>query len=144
MECCELRPEASTGSCPGCDTSARTVELVTVKSLLTARALERLVPMSHYFCPEGACEVVYFSEGSSFSRDEVRVPVFQKEAAGQRLVCYCFEITEDDADTEAESRVRSHVRAGRCACELKNPEGKCCLANLRAAIRNQTEVSQFD
>jgi hypothetical protein len=27
-------------------------------------------------------------------------------------------------------------KAGHCACELKNPQGSCCLGNVTAAVRS--------
>ncbi len=143
MDCCQREGELDCRTCPRCGSAGRSVQLITVKSLLTARALERLTLKEHRFCATPDCEVVYFSEETLFGREDVRVPVFQKEPSGRRMVCYCFEITEDDADAAAESRIRTHVQAGRCACELRNPEGRCCLGNLWAVTRiTAAEVSQ--
>ncbi len=137
--------KANQSTAPALDAAqwGRSVQLVTVNSLLTARALERLTVKEHRFCATPDCEVVYFSEVTLFGREDVRVPVFQKEPSGRRMVCYCFEVSEDDADAAAESRIRTHVRAGRCACELRNPEGRCCLGNLWAVTRTTVgETSQ--
>ena len=143
MDCCQREGELGRRTCPRCGSAGRSVQLITVKSLLTARALERLTLNEHGFCATPDCEVVYFSEETLFGRDDVRAPVFQKEPSGRRMVCYCFEVTEDNADTAAESRIRTHVQAGRCACELRNPEGRCCLGNLWAVTRiTAAEVSQ--
>ena len=143
MDCCQHERELESRTCPRCGSAGRSIQLITVKSLLTARALERLTLNEHRFCATPDCEVVYFSEETLFGREDVRVPVFQKEPSGRRMVCYCFEVTEDDADAAAESRIRTHVQAGRCACELRNQEGRCCLGNLRAVTRvTAAEVSQ--
>ncbi|MGH9461002.1 MAG: putative iron-sulfur cluster-binding metallochaperone [Vicinamibacteria bacterium] len=141
MDCRERELDSRT--CPLCRSLGRSVQLITVKSLLTARALEKLTLQDHRFCATPDCEVVYYSEQTVYRREGVRVPVFQKEPSGRRIVCYCFEVSEDDADAGAESRIRTHVQAGRCACELRNPEGRCCLGNLWAFTRVTTaEVSQ--
>ena len=143
MDCCQREGELDNRICPRCGSAGRSIQLVTVKSLLTARALERLTLKEHRFCATPDCEVVYFSEEALFGREDVRVSVFQKEPLGRRTVCYCFEVSEDDADAAAESRIRTHVRAGRCACELRNPEGRCCLGNLWALTRiTATEVTR--
>jgi hypothetical protein len=142
MDCCQ-REGKFDGTCPRCGSAGRSIQLITVKSLLTARALERLILKEHRFCATPDCEVVYFSEEALFERQDVRVPVFQKEPSGRRLVCYCFDVSEADADATAESRIRAHVQAGRCACELRNPEGRCCLGNLWAVARlTAAEISQ--
>jgi hypothetical protein len=86
---------------------------------------------------------VYFGTGEVFDREEIVVPVFQKEPEGDRIVCYCFAVTEGDirreiAETgraEAAERITALVRAERCACEVKNPQGSCCLGNVVATAR---------
>jgi hypothetical protein len=86
---------------------------------------------------------VYFGEGEAFDRDEVAVPVFHKEPAGDRTVCYCFAISEADLRREivetgrstAAHRITAHVQAGRCACEIKNPQGNCCLGSVAAVVK---------
>ena len=68
-------------------------------------------------------------------------PAFTKEPPGDRTVCYCFDVSEGDLRDEvarvgrsdAAARITAHVQAGRCACEIKNPQGSCCLGNLASA-----------
>ena len=88
------------------------------------------------------CEIVYFTSSDTFTVHDVRVPIWQKESVGARIVCYCFgeneadirrEIVEQGASLAVE-RVREHIAAGRCACELRNPRGVCCLGDLVAAV----------
>jgi predicted HD phosphohydrolase len=76
--------------------------------------------------------------------------VWQKEPFGARLVCYCFGETEATIRDEIEmtgrsravERVREHIVAKRCACEVRNPRGACCLGDLIAAVR-RAEQSSF-
>lgn len=144
-DCCQV--EASDGAaparCPDCGRPGRTVDALTVKALLRPEALARLSAPAHRFCSTPSCPVVYFGEDEIFDRAEMAVPVFQKEPAGDRTVCYCFAIGEGDLRREvaetgrstATERVTAHVRAGRCACEIKNPQGSCCLGNVAAALK---------
>jgi hypothetical protein len=141
-DCCSPSPASSTDStdspCPRCGRSGRSVDRLTLKALLRPPALERLGPGEYRFCANAECAVVYFSEAQLFGRDDVTVPVFQKEAHGRRTVCYCFDIGEADLRREAETgargsavaRITQHVKEGRCACELRNPQGSCCLGNI--------------
>lgn len=113
-----------------------------MKAVLRPKALATLSGLGHRFCPTASCPIVYFSDGEAFSTDDVSVPVFQKEGVGQRTVCYCFQITETDlrrgiettGESTASKRVAAHVKAGRCACEIKNPQGTCCLGNISAVV----------
>jgi transposase len=146
--CCE-RPEhvwpVSTGTCPvsGSGTKSARVDLQTVKALLTMTALQRLEPGDYRFCPAAGCDAVYFDDrGHVFSTSDVRVGVWQKQPEGNRTICYCFGENESDIATEIDrdgrsqalERVRAHIQAGRCACEVRNPRGVCCLGDVAAAI----------
>lgn len=130
-------------ACPVTGTRGTRVRLQTVKAMLRDVSLPRLVPTTYYFCSEPACAVVYFSQqGDCYSKDDVRTAIWQKEPAGSRLLCYCFGENEQTIAAEiagtgtsdALERVREHVRSGTCACDIRNPRGICCLADLGAAI----------
>jgi hypothetical protein len=120
--------------------------------LLRSEALARLTAPEHRFCPGAECPVVYFGQDEIFDRDDVMVPVFQKEPSGHRTVCYCFAISEDDVRSEivasgrsmAAERIAGLVSADRCACEVRNPQGSCCLGNVAAAIKAAQEAVQSE
>lgn len=149
-DCCDVpnkeKDQRGSLTCPACGQPGRPVKLTTVKSLLCSEALARLdAGVEWRFCPSPDCETVYFSGGMVYRRAEVRVPVFQKEHGEDVPVCYCFgwtwrrikeEIARTGRCTAVES-ITAHVRAGRCACELRNPQGQCCLANVRSAVTRE-------
>ena len=31
--------------------------------------------------------------------------------------------------------ITAEMKAGNCACEIRNPQGSCCLGNVTAAIK---------
>lgn len=143
--CCPPRPDdpAEQQECPRSGTQGHAVDLNTVKALLSPAALTRISGAPHRFCPDPACEIVYFSPGDTYTVKDLRVPVWQKEPAGARMVCYCFGENEADIRREIErnglsqavERVRGHIAAGRCACELRNPRGACCLGDVIATVK---------
>ena len=69
---------------------------------------------------------------------ELRVPVNFKENNYKGPICYCFDHTVASIRAEIQSTGRStatemitkEVKAGRCACEVKNPAGTCCLGDV--------------
>ena len=142
---CPPRPEdpAEQHEWPRSGTRGLPVDLNTVKALLTSTALTRITGAPHRFCPDPLCEIVYFSPGDTYTVQDLRVPVWQKEPAGARMICYCFGENETDIRREIEERgasqaaerVRAHITAGRCACELRNPRGACCLGDIIAAVK---------
>jgi Zinc binding domain len=131
--------------CPQSGWPGKAVDLQTIKALLTERALSQLTPGDYRFCGDPDCDVVYFDmNGSRFATDDLRVPVWQKLPFGSRRVCYCFGESEDsiraeiegDGQSSAAERIRAHIAAGRCACDVRNPRGACCLGDVIAAIKD--------
>ena len=132
-----------------CGTAGRPVEGLTIKAMLTVAALARYEHHAYRFCAEAQCSVVYFGEdGTVFTTSEVRERIWQKEPVGRRIVCYCFGENEADIAAEIEQlghsdavdRVRAHIAAQRCACEIRNPRGACCLGDVIAAVQRLTRA----
>ena len=144
-ECCCPAPDVATkAGCPSCSQAAARVEATTVKALLTPEALARVNMAGFYFCSSETCDTVYFSDrGQVFRTSDVAVRVWQKQSAGDRTFCYCFGESESAMRSELESsgriaaieRVRHHIAERRCACEVRNPRGVCCLGDLSAAVQ---------
>jgi hypothetical protein len=96
--------------------------------------------------------VVYFSaEGSTvFTTEDVRERVYQKKPNAEDVpVCYCFrqyagEIRAASAEQRAEiiSGINAGIQADQCACDLRNPQGSCCLGNVRALIRQLEQTTE--
>ena len=141
--CCARGQERGLDQCPGCGRAGREVGRITPMALLRPRALARLEPGPYRFCAVGDCPIVYFGTGEPFRCEDLLVPVFQKEREGFRTVCYCFDLSEDQVVREVEGsrtsasaeRIRRLVQAERCACEVRNPQGTCCLGNVSAVAR---------
>lgn len=130
-------------ACSQCGSKGAAVDLLTVRALLTETALRRLVPAPLYFCRNPICSVVYFAtDGQVYTSTNVRVAVWQKQPAGHRRICYCFDENEasmlreliETGRCHAVQRVRDHITADRCACEVRNPRGTCCLGDLMKAV----------
>jgi len=147
-DCCEVKTEAApapaTLKCPASGTRSKQVEMLTVKSLVRHLPFA-LAFTQYYFCDAPDCDVVYFPanpQAPSFRRADLLVPVGVKERSDAALVCYCFGVTKGEIREEiqrtgkstAPERIKAEVKADRCACELKNPSGKCCLGNVTRAI----------
>lgn len=144
-DCCSVPKKADTHipsvmACPSCGARSKKVELLTVKSLVRHLPLGS-PPAQYYFCEAQGCDVVYFAADSAalvFRSHDLLVRVGCKETEDPIPVCYCFGFTRREIAEEAarEGRsaaaeaVQAEVRAGRCACEVKNPSGKCCLGEI--------------
>ena len=140
--CCSVKSSSkvpTVAACPMNGARSKQVDMLTVKSLV--RQLPLGMPNTqYYFCEAKDCDLVYFaldSQAPMFRRADLLVCVGVKETADPIPVCYCFGFTRGDIHDEiAETgrsavvdRITEEVKAGRCACELKNPSGKCCLGS---------------
>jgi hypothetical protein len=102
-------------------------------------------PGNYLFCRTRDCPVVYFSQDHEtvVLKSEMRERVYQKEPDSPDVwICYCFRHTVGDvtkglkADRDRIlSDINSGIRAEECACDLRNPQGSCCLGNVAALIR---------
>jgi len=145
-ECCQPGTEPSLErrgpACPSCGHNGLDVDLITLEALLQPEALARRGESEHRFCPSPGCPVVYFGREEAFRRGDVVALVFQKEAPGHRVVCHCFGIDEERIRQEVDAsglspsaeRIKLLVQAGRCACEVRNPQGTCCLGNVAMVV----------
>jgi len=148
-DCCSVngKPTAapSVMACPVNEARSKKADLLTVRSLV--RHLPLGMPSApYYFCEAPDCDVVYFSSNPQapiFRRAELLVRVGAKEREDPIPVCYCFGFTRKDIQDEiAETgsstvadRITAEVQAGNCACEVKNPSGKCCLGDIARAVK---------
>ena len=139
--------------CPLSRTTGLKVDLITLKALLTSAALRRLVGKQYRFCPSADCDVVYFDNEarSVFRKNDLTVRVGQKEKTDPIPICYCFDFTTEDIRrdfakfgiTEIPAIITREVKAGHCACEVKNPQGTCCLGKVAKAVKQvQAEAAE--
>jgi hypothetical protein len=136
--CC--KKEAVSRSCPSCGAQGTAVSTLTVKNLVRDHA-RVLAAGSYSFCATPTCEVVYFGAGQVYNRSDVKVRVGIKETSDPPL-CYCFGYSEEDIRRDLEStgateipdRIKAETQAGFCACEVKNPSGRCCLGEVNSAV----------
>lgn len=133
-----------TDVCVECGTKAREIDTITLKALLTTDALKRLESGPYHFCSEETCDAVYFNgSGSVFGTADVTVPVWQKTDDPYAHVCYCFEHSEDSmrkevveiGSTNAPDEIKRLIQEGKCACEVRNPQGTCCLGNVVKVVK---------
>lgn len=142
--------EQSDSVCRRCGNRGQTVLKQTVGSLLKPDALSRLYEADYFFDTSPDCEVVYFSNAkdSYFTKTDVRVRVGIKETQNPIPICYCFGHTVESARAEIQAtgnstiatRITKEIQAGHCACEVKNPSGRCCLGEVNKAVRELLSV----
>jgi hypothetical protein len=139
----------STGLCPQSGSRGKRVDSLTLKAML-AVSLSELRNIQYFFCKDADCPVVYFSEDGKqvFTTKMLREAVYQKDAENDEVfICYCFRHTigsvrmETLAGSEDQiiESINTAIQAEQCACEIRNPQGSCCLGNVQVFIRQLKE-----
>jgi len=122
------------------------VKPVTIESLVAESARSRVGRVEGFrFCPDPSCDVAYFNPGTGqrFRRADVKVRIGQKETPPPRTVCYCFNHTVEEIEADVErtgtslvpDEITEKCRRGLDRCEETNPQGACCLGNLRRVLK---------
>ncbi|MBV1880202.1 MAG: hypothetical protein KUG82_01135 [Pseudomonadales bacterium] len=123
--------------CLECEEVSSSVPYKTILHHLQSPLNFQLETGDFYFCSSPKCIVTYFDQvGHTFRTDNMRDEVGQKSSAHDRTICYCFDITANQIETElkdqgtsiSKEKVIHLTRAKLCACDIRNPAGSCCLS----------------
>jgi hypothetical protein len=131
--------------CPSNQRVGKPIDTITLKALL-AVPLTRVNATAYNFCPDPTCPTVYYStpDAPSFTEADLREKVYQKHVADEDVfVCYCFRHTSasiraelvQTGQTGVVAAVTAGIQAGQCACDIRNPQGSCCLGNVRRLVQ---------
>jgi len=145
---CDLSGVTAAGACPTCGEMGKPVDTLTLKALL-AVPLTEVRTTSYSFCRTADCPTVYFAvDGKqTFDEEMLRERVHQKHLGSDDVfVCYCFRHSPGSIKAELRQTGRTRVveaitsgiQAGQCACDIRNPQGSCCLGNVRAVVGRLT------
>jgi len=130
-------------SCPRCGVVGRTVGDETIRAILRPGLAASLLAVERRFCRTPTCDVIYYGpDGQVADKDASRVRIGVKETENPVPLCYCFNFNMEDVRREiAETgncsipgKITAEVKAGHCACEVKNPSGACCLGDVNKAV----------
>jgi hypothetical protein len=128
------------GACPTNGRVGKLVDGLTLKAMLS-RPLTQLRDVEYRFCREADCPTVYYSVDGfqTFGEADLREQVFQKHPQAKDVfVCYCFRHKVGEVLVENEvviQTINAGIQAGQCACDIRNPQGSCCLGNVRALAK---------
>lgn len=135
-QCCATSSSNTTPTrkheCPRCRSLCAEVSVQTITHHIKNPWEWNPGQQRYFFCDAPDCDAVYFGEDDSIIRKtELRTLVGVKESSADAPLCYCYGITKSDAIIPG---VRDYVvgqtREGNCACETRNPSGRCCLKDF--------------
>ncbi|WP_425559234.1 putative iron-sulfur cluster-binding metallochaperone [Kistimonas scapharcae] len=130
---CNPKPFPKKHRCPANGKEYASVSSTTIKHHIKEPWLWNAKDQGYFFCSDPDCSVVYFGQDNSvIEKAAVRTEVGVKEKSENGLVCYCYGVTKSEAKNNPQTRqfVIKETRQQQCACETRNPSGKCCLADF--------------
>jgi hypothetical protein len=147
LYCSTTANPAPAAACPTNHLVGRPVGLLTLRSLLALPLTVVSSAQEYRFCSAPDCPTVYYgADGKQvFSETDLRERVYQKHIRSDAVpVCYCFQHTvgeiRDDLKRTGTSTIvdgiTEGIRAGQCACDIRNPQGSCCLGNVLDLVRD--------
>jgi len=147
-DCCCSGPSAQAAGvkaiCPRCGAVGNPVSALTLKHMVKRQFLEAVNVSGFRFCSSADCDVVYFHpNGLHLTKADVRTRVGLKVKEDPVPICYCFGFTEAMARDEIRAtgkctipqRISAEMKREQCACEVRNPQGSCCFANVTAVVK---------
>ncbi len=154
-DCCETDSDPATkasAKCPACDQKGKAVKPITVEALVDKDVRSRVGRSDGFrYCSEQSCEVVYYhpETGARILSSEVLVRIGQKVTKAPHPICYCFDHTVEEIEAEVLATGKSQItdnitekcHQGLDRCEETNPQGSCCLGNVRKTMKDARKVS---
>ena len=123
-------------SCPVCLTQGQKVE--TESLIYHVRDLALIKKESYFFCANPSCDVAYFSSSHHLTCQDLNKELgVKKSSSGEALLCYCFEVTKQAVNAQSLSYIQRHMASIGCRCDVRNPQGSCCLANIKRHLKEK-------
>lgn len=128
--------QMQSAECPRCSKRMKPVERIVLMHQVAAPRNQTIPSDQFFFCSSSDCPVVYFSNsGFVIETAEMRGEVGLKSTDENRMICYCFGITysrvmeeiEQTGHSASKAFVVEQTKLKNCACDIRNPSGKCCL-----------------
>ena len=132
--CCNPSAEQGHPCCPTCSSRGLPVSRQTLLHQVQFPDNQSLADQSYAYCADPDCPTGYFSASAS-TIPKQRLRAFQ---GGEPMLCHCFDISAatyraalaDGSAAAIKAFVVLQTKDKLCACELRNPSGRCCLADF--------------
>ena len=148
-DCCSNGQSSELLNCHLCQQKGKPIQISTLKSQLKPQAMRQTTDGQYFFCKTQECKIVYFDAHSQFKTEDIREKVFQKDPSPDCYVCYCFGFSRGEIFKDAQTdkpgiaqQITAWTAAKKCACELRNPQGSCCLGNVKQVEKEGLSISK--
>ena len=135
MSCCSSENSIDKSSrrhhCPVNGQEYKSISAKTILHHISNPWQWQVLDQFYYYCDDLECRVVYFGEDDSvLNTSALRNPVDVKQKFKNPTICYCFGVTLDKANAEIKDFIKQKTKEKQCACEVRNPSGRCCLKDF--------------
>ena len=108
-DCCsinkDVEPEPKRHVCPKNGKQYHEVPFATVLHHVKQPWIHAPKQQSYYYCYDPDCDVVYFGKDNlMILKDQLRTKVGVKETAEDALICYCFDISKAQAQSNEQAK----------------------------------------
>lgn len=134
--CCKTPAEnIAHQNCPECGIACLSVAMKTIWHQVQYPD-NQYIPVGDYaYCANPKCLVAYFSLLKRIPKSNLNVFKGGQDA----MLCYCFDIStgayqcaiQTNESVAIKAFVVQQTKAGICACDIKNPSGRCCLGDFK-------------
>jgi len=133
--CCNTDTKKGRLVCSGCGKNAFSVSRQTMLHQVQSPDNQNMVEGDYAFCANRDCNTGYFSASDMIPKTSLRAFQSNQDA----MLCHCFDISEADYRTALEASSFEAIKAfvvqqtkdKLCACESRNPSGRCCLVSFK-------------
>lgn len=133
--CCDIKPKKGRLVCPACAQHCFSVSRQTMLHQVQFPDNQGIPKGDYAFCTNLDCHVAYFSDDNIIQKEKLRA--FQPNRTA--MLCYCFAISksayrkalQSDVSEKIKAFVVQQTKAKVCACESRNPSGRCCLVSFK-------------
>ncbi len=134
MACCNTETK-SRSTCPACRQCCIPASWQTMLHQIRFPENQSLANDDYTFCTNRDCPAGYISASHMVPKNLLRA--FDPDRPA--MLCHCFDISEPGYVTALRNHTAGAIRdfvvrqtrAGLCACEIRSPDGRCCLARFR-------------
>lgn len=137
--------------CPICGNKGQGVLATTIKNLVKVEFENKVKEKVYFLCMNEECEAAYYNlNGEVLKISELKVPLWFKNNANPKYICYCNYVTEEDIvdavvnkgakDIKEVSEITGAMKNGNC--KMNNPLGKCCGPLIKEIIKRELELKE--
>ena len=134
--CCTPTTQKTKAICPQCGQTSWAVSHRTMQHQLVSPNNMQAWDEDFFCCRNLDCPVAYASEHHVIPKTSLRA----YQSGQEPMLCYCFGVSravyqhllEDNTAQGIKAFVVQQTKEKLCACEVRNPSGRCCLADFKA------------